>query len=180
VIAPAQGVLSGQDGGVSDTPSVQSGRARSSGSLVVPAALDELPDVIKRAVAGSRQFSVDKSAPGSVELYRRTNWFTWGETLSADFSAVDDSHTLVTVRSRPTFRLQVQDWGQSQKDVAALLDALSSVASGTPSPLAGGASAGEGSATRSGNKLIRQLPIAICLTVAAASVVVGALLLAQH
>lgn len=165
---------------MSETPSVQSGRARSTGSLVVPVAANELPALFIRAVAGSRQFSVDKAQPGSVELYRRTNWFTWGETLIADVSPVDATHTFVTLSSRPTFRLQLQDWGQSQKDVAALLDAVSTVASGRASPLAGATPPGERGAAGSGNKLLRHAPIALCLIAAAGSVIVGTLLLAHQ
>jgi hypothetical protein len=161
---------------VSLNSSIRAGRARATGSRVVSATIGELPALFERAVAGSRHFTVDKTDATSVQLYRRTNWLTWGETLIADFSPVDTTQTLVTVSSRPTFRLQVQDWGQSEKDVGALLDAVAAVASGTDSPLAGA----DGTPRSSSSKLRRQVPVGIALLAAAASIVVGILLLNQH
>lgn len=158
-------------------PSVRSGRARATGSRIISAAIGELPGIFERAVAGSRQFTIDKTDSTSVELYRRTNWLTWGETLIADFSPIDASQTLVTVSSRPTFRLQVQDWGQSQNDVGALLDAVSAIAGGTASSLA---EAGNTPRRSRSSKLRRQLPISVALLAAVASIIVGLLLLNQH
>ncbi len=158
-------------------PSIRSGRARATGSRIVAATIGELPALFERAVAGSRQFTVDKTDATSVELYRRTNWLTWGETLIAHFSPVDATQSLVTVSSRPTFRLQIQDWGQSQNDVGALLDAVSAVAGGASSPLA---RAGTTPRSSRSSKVRRQLPIGIALLAAVASIVVGTLLLNHH
>lgn len=158
-------------------PSIRSSRARATGSRIIPATIGELPGVFERAVAGSRQFTIDKTGSTSVELYRRTNWLTWGETLVADFSPIDASRTLVTVSSRPTFRLQVQDWGQSQNDVGALLDAVAAVAGGAASPLA---EPGNTPRSSRSSKVRRQLPIGVALLAAVASIVAGLLLLNQH
>jgi hypothetical protein len=105
-------------------PHVESSSARTEGDVTVPAAVGDLPDLLRLVLAKDDHYTIKSSDPNGAELSRRINWRTWGEVLTLTFTSVGATETIVAVQSQPTFALQGYDWGQSEKDVRDLLNAL--------------------------------------------------------
>jgi hypothetical protein len=104
-------------------PEADSRAARTHAETSVPAPVDALPDLCVRALQNQPQFKLRGSTGSRVEIRRRINWKTWGESLTVEFERLDEGHTKVSVDVEPLLGMALVDYGQGRRDATDLLRA---------------------------------------------------------
>lgn len=105
-------------------PTVATKAARTHAEVSVPAPVDALPGLCAKALQTQPQFKLRSASGSGLEIRRRINWKTWGESLSVGFERLDANHTKVWVDVQPLLGTTIFDYGQGSRDATDLLRAV--------------------------------------------------------
>lgn len=103
---------------------VETVRARSSATFVVPVAFDSLPGSIATALDASKRFTVKAVTSSGASLTVGFTWRVWADRVDLRFFRAADGFTRVDASWEPTLSTTVIDYGQGAKDLRRLCKEL--------------------------------------------------------
>ena len=98
--------------------------AWSTGTLTVPASVDEVVRAVEELSKEFRQLGLVSLSTAGAEFKRRMNLRTWGMRIILRFSSQDPNQTLIRAESGPRLGTGITDWGQGASDLRTLLSGI--------------------------------------------------------
>lgn len=103
---------------------VETRTARSSARFLVAHRLENMPDLVERAVESLPRYKIREATDYTATVSRSLTGKMWGNTLHLQYFFADAESTRVEVTTVPLLGTTVIDWGQSAQDIRRLHDAL--------------------------------------------------------
>lgn len=91
----------------------------------VPLDLESVRTLLEQAVASDPRLYVRKTSENVISIKGRPNLWTWGTRIIVTLDGVGD-HTRASAVASPALSTTLIDWGQSSRDIWALMKSLPS------------------------------------------------------